>query len=48
MANPRAEIRRLKGIGHGVSIQRPARFAGILREFLQANGLSGTIASAAS
>ncbi|HKP27879.1 MAG TPA: alpha/beta hydrolase [Gemmatimonadales bacterium] len=46
-ANPRAEIRRLKGLGHGVSILRPALFAGILREFLEAHGLSGTIAPAA-
>jgi pimeloyl-ACP methyl ester carboxylesterase len=47
-ANPRAEVRRLKGMGHGVSIRRPELFAGILRKFLETHRLSGTIASAGS
>ena len=45
-ANPRAELRQLKGLGHGVSILRPALFAGILREFLGTHRLAGTITSA--
>ena len=47
-ANPRAKIRRLRGVGHGVSILRPALFASILREFLETHCRSGTIASAGS
>jgi pimeloyl-ACP methyl ester carboxylesterase len=33
-ANPRAEIRGVRGVGHGVSLARPAEFAAALREFL--------------
>jgi pimeloyl-ACP methyl ester carboxylesterase len=33
-ANPRAMLRRLPGVGHGVSLSRPAEFAAIVREFV--------------
>ena len=46
-ANPRAEIRRVRGIGHGVTLWQPAVFTAFLREFLTTHGLAGTIASAA-
>ena len=45
-ANPRADIRRLNGIGHGVSLFRPAVFASTLRELLASLQPPGTIASA--
>ena len=33
-ANPRAQFRRFPGIGHGVSIRRPAAFSALVREFV--------------
>ena len=44
-ANPRAELGRIPGIGHGVTLARPAVYVTLLREFLVTHGLTGTIAS---
>ena len=33
-ANPRARLRRLPGVGHGVTLSRPAEFAALIREFV--------------
>jgi len=46
-ANPRADFRRLDGIGHGVSLLRPAAFVGFIRELLGSLETTGTIAPAA-
>lgn len=43
--NPRVELRRVPGIGHGVTLARPAVYTSTLREFLTTHGLTGTIAS---
>jgi pimeloyl-ACP methyl ester carboxylesterase len=37
-ANPRAEIRRLGGVGHGVTLARPGIYASAMREFLSKHG----------
>ena len=44
-ANPRVVFRRISGIGHGVTLARPAVYTSTLREFLATHGLTGTIAS---
>jgi pimeloyl-ACP methyl ester carboxylesterase len=33
-ANPRAELRRFPGVGHGVTLTRPAAFSALVREFV--------------
>lgn len=47
-ANPRAEFKRFPGVGHGVTLWRPAMFAGILRDFIKRLEPTGTIPAATS
>jgi len=48
VSNPRADIRRFAGVGHGVTLWRPDMFAKILRDFLLSLDPAGTIAPASS